>query len=282
MITLTPPQSAPTDPVLQAAQQVLRVKPTPPRAWPTGTVSTTFDIEAPAGWPDGPRVPVTLHRRGEGPAALLVHGWQSQAADLMPLGDALIAAGFSVWAPDLPGHGHSGGQHLAIPQAANALREIGRLAGPFALAIGHSYGGASLVHALAQGLAVQRVVLLAAPTHYGQFVRLAARQRGLDAAQTEALLARLHEVTGEHPDRIDMARQAEALSAPALLMHSADDTVVPAAGLHAVAQRWRGARWHPLEGLGHFRLLDDPGVLQTIRRFAAESPPPVALSAAAA
>lgn len=256
------------DPIERTLQQFLAVRRSPPRAWPADAQAIRIEVEATPAWPDGPRVSAVLHRRGDGPPALLVHGWQSQAGDLMPMADALLAAGFSVWAPDLPGHGHSDGSRLAIPLAAAVLREAARLAGPFALAVGHSYGGACLVHALAQGLPVQRVVLMATPTHYGQFARFAAGKAGLDDAQTGQLLQRIREVSGEDPDSIDMQHQVEGLKQPALLVHSSDDPVVPAAALQAVAARWHGARWWPLDGLGHFRLLDDPGVLAEVRRFA--------------
>jgi pimeloyl-ACP methyl ester carboxylesterase len=255
-------------PIEQALHQFLAVRRSTPKVWPPDTTSIQIEVEATPEWPDGGRVPVVLHRRGDGPPALLVHGWQSQAADLMPMANALLAAGFSVWAPDLPGHGHSAGAHLAIPLAAATLREAGRLAGPFAVAVGHSYGAASLVHALTRGLSADRVVLLAAPTHYGHFARFAAGKAGLTEAQIQTLLQRLHKVSGEDPDRINMRRQVSGLTQPALLMHSTDDPVVPASDLQAVADRWRGARWRPLEGLGHFRLLDDPGVLAEVCRFA--------------
>ena len=252
----------------QALKQFLSVRRAPPKAWPRDAVAMHMEVQAPPKWPDGQRVPVVIHRRGEGPAALLVHGWQSQAADLMPLADALLDAGFSVWAPDLPGHGHSGGAHLAIPLAATTMREASRAAGGFAVAVGHSYGAASLVHALTQDLPAQRVVLMSAPTHYGRFARFAASKAGLDETQTQMLLRQLHEVIGEDPDRINMRRQVEKLTQPALLMHSTDDPVVPATDLQAVAERWPGAHWHPLTGLGHFQLLADPGVLAKLCAFA--------------
>lgn len=54
----------------------------------------------------------------------------------------------------------------------------------------------------------------------------------------------------------------------ALLAHSADDPIVPQAGLARVAQVWPGAQWWPLDGLGHFKVLSDAGVLQRIVVFA--------------
>ncbi len=259
-------------PDLQAiARRVLAVQRGPAKPLPDGTTAIDLPVPAGAHWPDGNVVHAKLHRRGHGPAALLVHGWQSQAADLGPLADALLAAGFSVWMPDLPAHGHAEGRHLSIPLAAATLTAAQAHTGPLALAVAHSYGGASLVHALHQGLDAARVVLLAAPTHYGTFARQAAAQGGLPAHAIEPLMAQLAELIGIHPDRIDMASQARSLTQPALLVHSADDTIVPQAGLHRVAQAWRGARWLPLEGLGHFKVLSDADVLRHIQAFATQA-----------
>ena len=254
--------------IARVADRFLSPRRAPAKPWPAAGAPATLAVPAPAGWPDGAEVALVCHRLGEGPPVLLVHGWQSQAADLLGAARALAAAGLSVWAPDLPAHGHSGGQRLSIPLAAQALHAVQRLAGPFAAVVGHSYGAAALVHALAGGLAAARAALLAPPTHYGIHARHAAQAAGLDAAATERLLQRLQALTGEAPDAIDMRRQAAALRLPALLLHADDDPVVPAHATRRVAEAWPGARWRPLQGLGHFRLLDDPGVLAEVAQFA--------------
>ena len=53
-------------------------------------------------YPDRPLVPVVCHQIGEGPAILHAHGWQAQAADLMPLAQALADARWHL----LQGLGH--------------------------------------------------------------------------------------------------------------------------------------------------------------------------------
>ena len=139
---------------------------------------------------------------------------------------------------------------------------------PFSIAVRHSYGGASLVHAIAGGLDVKRVALLAAPTHYGKFARLSAFQAGLPKDIVDAWLLHLEKEIGCHPDEIDMKRQARSLEVPALLVHSRDDGVAPFSDMAEVASEWRGAKWLPLDGLGHFRVLSDAGVLRALRSFA--------------
>jgi pimeloyl-ACP methyl ester carboxylesterase len=259
IIEQAPVRANPLD-VDRIAHRFLMPKRSEPKAWPPGTAAITLTVEASGAWPDGPQVEVVCHQLGEGPIVLLVHGWQAQAADLMPLVHAVVDAGFSVWALDLPAHGHSAGTHLSIPLAARALLEVGRQAGNLHAAIAHSFGGACLVQALSQGLQTAKVVLLAPPTHYGHYVRQMAQAVGMEPAAIPALLQRLEYLIGQAPDQIVMENQAASLQQPACLIHAADDPVVPSQAAHRVAQVWPGARWHLLEGLGHFRILSDGAV----------------------
>ena len=91
---------------------------------------------------------------------------------------------------------------------------------------------------------------------------------GLPKDMVDAWLLYLEKEIGCHPDEIDMKRQAQTLSMPALLAHSSDDPVAPFDQLREVASIWRGAKWLPLEGLGHFRLLSDPALLSELNQFA--------------
>ena len=185
------------------------------------------------------------------------------------ISDALVASGCTVWAPHLPGHGTSGGERLSIPLASRVLRAVEGVAGPLALAVGHSIGGACVVQALEEGLQVDRVVLLATPTHYGGYVRAMARQARLEGATVTHLLNRLQKVIGVHPDRIDMRRQAASMRQPALFIHASDDNVVSHEGAQAAAAIWPDAQWLLLEGLGHYKtLLEDPRVVRRVLEFA--------------
>jgi pimeloyl-ACP methyl ester carboxylesterase len=248
---------------------LLRIK-RPPEEAPAADVELIpLYVDTPGAWPDGAQLMVHVRKRGRGPNALLVHGWQGRTSDMEKISDALVTSGFTVWAPHLPGHGTSGGERLSIPLAARVLRAVEGVAGPFALAVGHSIGGACIVQALEEGLQVDRVALLATPTHYGGFVRAMARQARLEGDAITHLLNRLKEVIGVHPDRIDMRRQAASMRQPALFIHASDDKVVPYEGAQAVAAIWPDAQWLLFEGLGHYKtLLDDPRVVQRVLEFA--------------
>lgn len=245
----------------QLALRFLAPKPAAALPWPAAGRTLSVNVQTPSGWPDGSQVNVACHVMGQGPAVLLVHGWQSQAAHLGSLAQALVAAGFTVWAPDLPAHGHSEGAYLSIPLAAEALHAVSRAAGAFHVAVAHSLGGAVLVHALTQGLRADRMVLLAPPTHYGAHARRFAREAGLPDAHVSAWLARLERLIGISPDEINMVKQVASLKQKAILMHSSDDPVVSFSATKAVVQAWPQAHWHQLEGLGHFRILADREVI---------------------
>ena len=87
---------------------------------------------------------LTYRRFGSGPVLLLVHGITNSSASWRPVLRRLAYAGFTVVAPDLPGHGgserqrgdHSLGAHASI------LRDMLQVLGlPRVTVVGHSLGG---------------------------------------------------------------------------------------------------------------------------------------------
>ncbi|MGF6553051.1 alpha/beta fold hydrolase [Paraburkholderia youngii] len=237
--------------------------------------TSTLKLRAPLHWLDGHEVEVRVHRRGKGKPALLVHGWQSQAAEMDALSGALGHAGFEVWMPDLPGHGYSSGAHLSLPLAASTLLAVQSLVGPFSYAVGHSYGGASLVHALGRQLQADRVALLAPPTHYGNLARRFASKAGLPASSVAQWLDLLLKMTGVHPDEISFERQVAELRQPALLLHGTNDQIIPIAESEAAASIWPSVVWMPLPGIGHFDLPSNPKVVEYVVEFGLEKPVPL-------
>jgi hypothetical protein len=106
---------------------------------------------------------------GAGPTVALVHGWGSRAGRFSVMAAALVDAGLRVVAHDGPAHGASTGRFASLPEFARALRAVADKAGPIHGVVGHSLGGAAAVLALRDGLAAERVVLLAAPSDVTRF-----------------------------------------------------------------------------------------------------------------
>lgn len=217
---------------------------------------------------DGPVGKIAAARAGSGPKVLLVHGWSGHSSDMAAFGVPLIEAGFEVITLDLPAHGESQGRKASIPQGAQALLALQALTGDLHAVVAHSVGTAVAVHAMGQGLRVGRVVLVAPPARYADYAASFAAVAGLDAQQTAEMLAVLRE-GGLDVARVDTPATARALTqpAPALVLHSADDRVVSQADGREIAAAWPGARLVPLEGLGHKRILQAPGVLVEVLAF---------------
>jgi pimeloyl-ACP methyl ester carboxylesterase len=216
---------------------------------------------------DTPSGRVALQRLGQGPAVLLLHGWEGQAADLAAFAPPLLAAGFQVLAMDLPAHGDSEGRQTHIPHSARALRAVGAALGPLHAVVAHSVGSAVLAEALHAGLAAGRAVLIAAPAHYAAYARQVGTLAGLDAAGIARLLDLLREPLGIDIHEVSLPRRAATLTQPALFMHSADDRVVAIADSEASAAAWPSARHRRLDGLGHRRILQAPAVVAEAVQF---------------
>src|SRR5690606_4402721 len=102
------------------------------------------EIETPAG-------KVAAWRHGEGPAVLLVHGWQDDNSLWSPLISALAELGIASVAFDLPGHGFSHGDQCRPMLAAEVLKAVAAELGPIDAVVTHSFGGPVTGYALQNG-----------------------------------------------------------------------------------------------------------------------------------
>lgn len=216
---------------------------------------------------DTPEGEVALQRAGTGPSILLLHGWEGQAADLAAFVPPLLAAGFSVVAMHLPAHGDSPGTQTSIPQSARALYWVGQALGPLHAVLAHSMGTGILSEALHAGLVAQRVVLLSSPARYERYARRFAAAGGLDSEATDTMLKILGARIGADVRDVSLPGRAPHRHQPALFIHSADDRIVAIEDSLASAAAWPGARHLRVDGLGHLRLLTDPGVIAAAVEF---------------
>ncbi len=109
---------------------------------------------------------VAAWRVGTGPAVLLVHGWRDSARLWDPLIAALTERGRSVIALDLPGHGFSGGDRCLAAEVPDAVLAVANALGPVEAAVADSFATTGTALAVAEGLAIERLVLIAPPLAY--------------------------------------------------------------------------------------------------------------------
>jgi pimeloyl-ACP methyl ester carboxylesterase len=204
---------------------------------------------------------IAIYRWGDGERRiLLVHGWAGKAAQFFAVIPTLREHGFSVVAFDAPAHGNSSGVFASGPAFARSALRVAELHGPFYGVIAHCLGAAGTTIALAQGLKVQRAVLLA-PTAFIEplletFIELRELPDSLAAGLRERFAARYSKGI------ISVPLLAKAFQIPALIFHDPDDSNMPFWHGEAIAQAWPGITLVPASGTGHWRILRDQSVIE--------------------
>ena len=211
---------------------------------------------------------------GEGPVALLVHGWGGRGAQLGGFVHGLVNAGWKVVAFDAPAHGDAPGARTTLVEMADTIRAVADWHGPVDAVIAHSFGAAATTVALSRGLRAGRVAFLAPMFAVEASVERYIAAVGLSAEGRAAFLAALTDVArGAGPDQLDGVRLAPTMTAPLQVIHDQADREVPFRDGVSAANLWPGAALITTVGLGHRKLLGDPHVIGLVRDFVSGAAP---------
>lgn len=212
---------------------------------------------------------------GQGaPVVLVVHGWGSRSEHMRSIVESLRAEGFRVIALDLPGHGASPGRRLNMAVAVAAVRSAADWFGPFAALVGHSFGGAVILNAVAgsvNGIApvvAKRLVLVSAPSSMPAVFEDFGRFLGLGTRAQTALAAEVERVTGHPLEDFVGAEQLRINAIPTLAIHAPDDKEVPFEEARRFEASGAHVRLLRVPGRGHRRILADDEVAAAVSRFA--------------
>jgi len=211
---------------------------------------------------------------GRTPTVLVLHGWRSRTQHMRTIVEDLRREGFRVICLDMPGHGMSPGRKLNLALAVAAVRATADWFGPFHTIVGHSFGGAVAVSAVAGSIRdiapviTDRLVLVSAPSSMPAIFENFGRFLGLGASTQMALAGQVERIAGRPLEYYVAAEQLRVLGIPTLAIHAPDDKEVSfeearrfeAAGPHVTLMR--------APGRGHRRILADNEVAAAIARFA--------------
>ena len=212
---------------------------------------------------------MSLYAWGQGPVVLLAHGFSGRGSQMGAYIAPLVARGYRVVTFDAPAHGASGGRQTALPEAAEAICTVAANLGPLAGVIAHSNGAAATSVALSQGMDCARVAYVSPPEDLDRFLNGVARFLGFTGAVAARTRARVETRYGVGFDALRGAPLAARQSIPALIAHDRADPMVPFADGQRIAEAWPGAELIETEGLGHARILRDPGVVAAVVAFVA-------------
>ncbi len=232
---------------------------------------------------------LTGWRWGEnGPAVLLVHGWEDHSGAMLSLVEPLRQRGYQVVTLDAPGHGLSPDMATHLVDTGDALAALMNQVGRFRAIIAHSYGAAAVAHLLARqpGWMPEHLTLVSPMQDIRQHLAIFAGIAGLSPAGWERLQHRVQALLGQSLADISTLAAAKRLGVPGLVIHDREDPLIPYAVSAGVAERWPAADLIATQGLGHRRTLGCPDVVnQILQHMEINLPqrqtPPAAIAAGA-
>ncbi|MCM2317042.1 MAG: alpha/beta hydrolase [Thermoanaerobaculia bacterium] len=215
----------------------------------------------------GNRIEVLVWGDGERGTVLLLHGWEGRASQMGAIARDLAAAGYRAVAPDLPAHGSSLGSRTNVVEASWVAYDVAKRFGTLAAIVAHSFGCAAATVALGRGARAERAVFIAPANDFAFYSEsfVSALHLSPDMA------GRIQHETEKRVGATWASLQADALprerAVPLLVLHDEADREIPFAQGAKVARVWPDATLHATRGLGHTRILRDPGVVRAAVEF---------------
>ena len=198
---------------------------------------------------------------------LLAHGWAGRGTQLYEIADKLLEHGFMVISFDAPAHGQSGGKRTYLLDNVKTVRHISDTYGPFEAAIGHSFGGITLLRASAKDRLFDKIVTIGIEGSMHTILDDFVKKIGLKPKITSAIEKHILNEYHAEVDRISGNESAKKVSSPVLVVHDINDTDVDVSSAFRLRQNLRNGTLMITEGLGHRKILRDQNVIDKIIRF---------------
>lgn len=209
---------------------------------------------------------VLVRRFGQGPQVLLVHGWGGYGAQFSRMVSALNTAGYAALVYDLPGHGENPRSRFHAGHSADLIEAIAAQRRLHAI-VGHSLGAYAAGIAIARGVPTQAFVGLAPPANLKTLLLGFQRLLMLPQESVRRLSEQLEREFGpEVWCRYSLDYHMPRVQVPTLLIHDKDDRVAAWQAADYLARMAPHASVQYTQGLGHYRILRHPPVLDAIVR----------------
>jgi pimeloyl-ACP methyl ester carboxylesterase len=180
--------------------------------------------------------------------------------------EPLVSAGFSVVAFDAPAHGASSGRRSSLPDFVEAILAVASRF-PVSAVVAHSMGATACALALGRGLKAERAVLIAPPADPERYVGKFARFFGIPDHTRDSMKERLVQRYRLRWEDLRADRPAEGAHCRLLVVHDGGDSAVPVNDGIAVVDGWGDALLMRTSGLGHHKILREPGVVSEAMAF---------------
>lgn len=216
---------------------------------------------------------------GSGPTVLLMHGWGGLGVQMQPFVHPLVDAGFRVVLFDAPSHGQSapgrlGGGRVTLFEFADALRAAAADASAIAGVVAHSGGATAAAWSIVRGeTSPPRLVLISPMASPLAYLRLFQETLGLSDRAMRKFRENTERDFSFRWDDLEVPPMASRVrTPPVLVIHDQEDTETAWSEGAAIADAWPRSALMTTTGLGHRRILRDPGVVEAVTSFMTRAP----------
>ncbi len=203
-----------------------------------------------------------------GELVILVHGWHSNAGSMARIGQRLAEAGKRVVSFDLPGHGRSGLKSSNLFECREALRNLIYSLGPkepFSI-VSHSWGSAVAANALNRSTyKIKNWIMLSTLNDLSESVRVFGEHIGLNTKAYRVIERYTDYILKERMSSLIMEEWLKEIDfGNLLIIHDRFDKVIPYSNSVEIQKAHPKVILQTLEKVGHYRMLNDPGVIGLI------------------
>ncbi len=192
----------------------------------------------------------------DGPTILMSHGWSGRGTQFRKFIQPFTEAGFRVLAYDGPAHGKSQGRQTHVVEFFDVISALNLRFGPFKAMIGHSFGGVVNTYALANGIAAEKLVMIASPTIGQAVIDDAIKKMNGSPKRAEYLKKYIWKKYKVEFEDVSILKMIEDVAnTPVLLIHDSKDKEVPLKHPISLLEKYPKAKLIETEGLGHIRIL---------------------------
>ena len=204
---------------------------------------------------------------GEGPAVVLIHGWNGRGSQMGFLARAIADSGFRAVVFDGPAHGRSPGRRTNLINHSAALLDVCRLLPNLHGIVGHSFGALSLSFRWTELPPVGRLIMVSPPADMITYSQMFIDAIGASDQVHHRMLDLYHKRFGISWDQVTVEYLSPDLEVPLLVIHDRTDRQAPFSHGQRTRETWPDARLHETDGLGHMRILRNEGVAKVAADF---------------
>ncbi len=198
---------------------------------------------------------------------LLLHGWSGRGTQMHHIADKMLENKMMVIAFDAPAHGLSSGKSTNMLEYIETIKFINKKYGPFEAAIGHSWGGMTLLNFAARDSELKKIVIIGADDKIPEVIKSFVKKFELKPILVKKIIKYYNKKIKFDINNFSSSEAAKKIKIPTFVIHDSQDKFVPVSSAYIIRQNLQDGLLLITNGLGHHKVFKDKTVIQKIIDF---------------